>query len=597
MPLMSEGTGKAPSVAFTFGPPERALFGWYHPPRSTPRNTAVLLCSTVGWEALATQRTYRELAERLSEAGFATLRFDLDGTGDSAGTDADPERVQAWLQSIEHAVAELRALSGLKQVGLFGIHLGATLAAHVAAATGCAATAVLWAPFLQGRQLARQIRAYGALNSREPAPGGDQDAAGFLYRADTLDALSKIDLVTSNPAAPRVLLLQKDASSKVDKLAAAWREQGANVTCEAHGGYGEMMQESRNSRVPDQMIDRVVEWLSAEHPTTPDRPVTVLVAVPHATRGVREPLLEEELCLFGPGDQIFGIVTRADRGDPERPAVVFLNTSSDYRVGPSRMYVPLSRQLAALGLTSFRFDPSGIGDHRGPRSDDPAEAYSRSRVDEATDVLDFLELHGVARRFILVGLCSGAYNAFHAGVRDERVVGTVLINPQTFTWRPGDSLELKIRESFRSTHYYKRAIRKFVTWKRALSGQVNMIGVGRILAKRITAPVLQIVTRAIPARWSTGYRVDRGFQALLDRGTSVLVIFDEDDGGRDVLEWHVGKDGGFLRRYPRFRLEIVRGADHTFSRVQDQRTLFALLRDHLEHFIPVGAAATRQRTR
>lgn len=580
MTAASEGAVAATSVAFTFGPPERPLFGWYHPPRSTARNTAVLLCSPVGWEGLATQRTYRELAERLSESGFACLRFDLDGTGDSAGSDEDPERVPAWLQSIVHAADQLRALTGLEQISFFGIHLGATLAAQVAADHGGGATAVFWAPFLQGKQLSRQIRAYGALNGREAPSDGELEAGGFLYRADTLDALATIDLLKAEPAAARVLLLRKDASSNEEKLASAWRARGAEVTCAAAPGYGQMMQESRNSQVPDQVIDRVVEWLTAEHPTMPGHMMGV--ARPPSTGCLRESLVEEELCFFGPGAQFFGIVTHATRGDRDRPAVVFLNTSSDYRVGPSRMYVPLSRQVAALGFTSFRFDPVGIGDHRGPRSLDPAEAYSVSRLGETTAVFDFLESHGVANRFILVGLCSGAYIAFHAAVRDRRVVGAVLINPRTFTWKEGDSLELKIRESFRSTDYYKRAIRKFNTWSRALSGQVNMIGIGRTLARRLSAPVLQIAIRTIPSAWSNGFRVDRRFQVLLDRGSQVLVIFDEDDGGRDVFDGHVGRNGGRLRRNPRFRLEIVRGADHTFSRVQDQRTLFGLLRAHLE---------------
>ncbi|MGI9146866.1 MAG: alpha/beta fold hydrolase [Chloroflexota bacterium] len=573
------------SAAITFGPPERALFGWYHPPRSTPRGAAVLLCSAVGWEALATQRTYRELADRLSEAGFATMRFDLDGTGDSAGTDEDPERVEAWLHSIELAAAELHALSGVEQLSLFGIHLGATLAALVAPAIGFASTAVLWAPFVQGKQWSRQIRAYGLLSGRDPASDGDQEAAGFLYRAHTLDALSQIDLLKCAPAAARVLLLQKHSSSNETNLAAAWRARGAQVICEAHPGYAEMMQQSYKSQVPEQVIRRIVTWLSSEHPTTIDRQATV--AALRTTSGIREPFLEEEPCFFGPGDQFFGIVTRPDRGKPDPrdhdcPAVVFLNTSSDYRVGPSRMYVPLSRQLAARGLTSFRFDSTGIGDHRGPRFHDAAQAYSESRLSEMTVVFDFLESHDVAKCFILVGLCSGAYVAFHAAVRDERVVGTVLINPQAFTWKPGDSLDLKIRQSFKSTQYYRREIRRFATWKRALSGRLNVIGVGRTLVRRWVAPALRMATRAIPSRWSNRFHVDRALQALLDRGSTVLVIFDENDGGRDVFDAHLGRDGGRFRRDPGFRLEIVRGADHTFSRVRDQRALLALLGGYLD---------------
>jgi len=39
---------------------------------------------------MAVHRTYRHLADRLTARGLPTLRFDYDGTGDSAGESDDP---------------------------------------------------------------------------------------------------------------------------------------------------------------------------------------------------------------------------------------------------------------------------------------------------------------------------------------------------------------------------------------------------------------------------------------------------------------------------------------------------------------------------
>ena len=57
----------------------------------------------MGEEGRAAHRTFRRLAEELAEAGIVALRFDYDGTGDSAGLQDDPDRVAAWLASIEAA--------------------------------------------------------------------------------------------------------------------------------------------------------------------------------------------------------------------------------------------------------------------------------------------------------------------------------------------------------------------------------------------------------------------------------------------------------------------------------------------------------------
>ncbi len=48
------------------------------------------------------------VVEELAAAGFVALRFDYDGTGDSAGLQEDAGRVPAWLASIEAARQHLR---------------------------------------------------------------------------------------------------------------------------------------------------------------------------------------------------------------------------------------------------------------------------------------------------------------------------------------------------------------------------------------------------------------------------------------------------------------------------------------------------------
>jgi alpha-beta hydrolase superfamily lysophospholipase len=80
-------------------------------------------------EAANAGQAFRSLADRLAEAGFVALRFDYDGTGDSAGRNNDPKRVEAWLGSVREAVALVRTF-GLSRVSVIGMRMGATLGAE-----------------------------------------------------------------------------------------------------------------------------------------------------------------------------------------------------------------------------------------------------------------------------------------------------------------------------------------------------------------------------------------------------------------------------------------------------------------------------------
>jgi pimeloyl-ACP methyl ester carboxylesterase len=123
-------------------------FGWLHEARG---RHGVVLCNPFGYDAYCTHRGWRKLAESVAAAGMPTLRFDYPGTGDSAGLEEDPKRFDAWLGSIAAGVEWLREYTGVEQVSLVGLRLGATLAALAAARIGNIDGLVLLAPVITGR--------------------------------------------------------------------------------------------------------------------------------------------------------------------------------------------------------------------------------------------------------------------------------------------------------------------------------------------------------------------------------------------------------------------------------------------------------------
>ena len=99
------------AVPIAFGEAHTRCFGWYHAPSQPARATGVVLCRPVGYEGTCAYETYTQLAERLADDGFAAIRFDYHGTGDSIGSDADPDRVAAWRACIASALEEIGRLS------------------------------------------------------------------------------------------------------------------------------------------------------------------------------------------------------------------------------------------------------------------------------------------------------------------------------------------------------------------------------------------------------------------------------------------------------------------------------------------------------
>ena len=98
--------------------------------------------------------------------------------------------------------------------------------------------------------------------------------------------------------------------------------------------------------------------------------------------------------------------------------------------------------------------------------------------------MDALERSTGARRFVLVGLCSGAYLAYHSAVQDPRVVGIVGVNPQTFICKEGDSLDVRQRQTLKSMGYYRRALLRMETWRRAIKGELHLGQISQVLVSR-----------------------------------------------------------------------------------------------------------------
>jgi len=583
--MVEERTVSGGQRVVAFGAPGSRMLGMYHfPEPGTPaRELGVVLCPPLGWEMIASYGSFRHLADLLRSRGFHVLRFDYVGGGDSCGDETDPGRVQTWLASIGHAIEELKRRSSVKEVALVGARLGATLAGLYAASPELPAPAalVLWSPFLTGRGFLREARAYQALNDQRDVGviTTEGDMAGFVLTPETTAALGEIDLLKRDRYRARAaLLLARDEHSPEQKLADVLTRAGIGNELARIPGILPMLQEPRKSVVPTDVFRHIADWLEKTSP-----PVGLNPAVEHdnAPAELQFNGFREEAMFFGTDARLFGIAAVPQVPSRDRPFVIWLNTANDHRIGPHRSYVPLARSLAALGYSSFRFDPRGVGDGAPAPG---AHAYSPERHVDVKEALDFVQRRYGIDKVVLVGLCSGAYMAFHFGAKDPRVVGEILVNPQTFEWNEGDSFDITTR-TYRSTRAYKEMLQNPRTWMRALRGEVRAGAIALAIVKRGVDRGWALATGLVPALAGRKLNVKRTIRSKLRRGVEILFVLAENDSGLDVVEVHLGHRGRALRSSPSFTFEIVPGVDHTFSQRWAKDQLAALVIRHLtRHF-------------
>jgi alpha-beta hydrolase superfamily lysophospholipase len=596
-----EGTERHGALPIVFGPFDRPQMGFYHPPEGVSTYpVAVVLCNPIGFEAMSAHRTYRHLAERLAARGVAALRFDYDGTGDSAGQSDDPGRVRAWLGGVKAALSEVRARSGASQVALFGVRLGAALATLAAIEDGDIDALILWAPVLSGRIHVREIRAYRMVTDRTtPVPrrtDGGEEVAGYLFTGETLAEMSTIDLLSgSNFVAKRALVLPRnERSADETRFVEHLKARGMDARLGAATGFAGMMRDDPYEAViPFETLDAIIEWLlEGRHPERrawfPENRSSREMVI--AARDGRVALRETPL-LFGAGGRLFGILTEPaeDPAGRNRPVLCFLNVGANHHVGPHRMNVDLARDLASRGYPTFRLDAAGLGDSGALPGNRENRIYTKDSVADVQSAMAILGKMRGASRFVLIGLCSGAYLAFHAALEDTRVVGQVLLSPYAFEWKEGDPVAPTMRKPFRSTRFYTRALLDRRVWLRALRGDVELRGIAGALLERLQTQIdTALPSFAARLRGKVGPKneVERAFGAMCDRGVESMMVLSFDDGGVDMVAEYLGSDARKMGGRKNFSFKIVDGADHTFKTITSQTKLRDLLTNYVESRFP-----------
>ena len=268
-----------------FGPEDHSLFGWLHLPAGrAPRRTAVVLCHPFGQEFMLAHRAFHGFARLLAEAGFATLRFDWWGTGDSHG-DLEEARLETWTRDVALAMRTVRERVKCDDVALAGMRLDATLAA-LAGADAPLAALLLWDPVVDGATFLRELQVAHWRETRSDAPPATFDAplteaSGFLVGDRLCDDLRALDL-GATPLDRDVPVLWADtqrssegdtagdadgdavsAAGPRDALLRTWRERGVSVEVQSLPAPAVWEEDEQRVLVPRLALEGAVRWMEA----------------------------------------------------------------------------------------------------------------------------------------------------------------------------------------------------------------------------------------------------------------------------------------------------------------------------------------------
>lgn len=235
----------------------RRLYLHHTPADGTP--SALMLYVHPFAEEMNKSRRMAALQSRaLAADGWAVLQPDLHGCGDSDGELGDTAWSQ-WLDDLVQAAAWLRARhvradGRTPPLWLWGLRVGALLAAAAAPRIGGCAGLLLWQPAPQGKAALQQflrLKTAGRMASGQGgagmaalrqtlADGGALEIAGYTLPAALAAGLEQATLAPPSPPCPVAWLEPAGDDGAMTPAAQAviarWRDAGCAVHAEAASG-------------------------------------------------------------------------------------------------------------------------------------------------------------------------------------------------------------------------------------------------------------------------------------------------------------------------------------------------------------------------
>ena len=434
-----------------FGPTERPLFGRLTAPVGETTKGGVLLSPPIGRESRLARRALRTLAIYLAIDGYVSLRFDHFGTGDSSGSMDDDDFDHTWVEGVIQGVELLRSW-GISSVSAVGMRMGATILGAADFANDMSLTSfAMWDPCESGRTYVRELRALGKLRRPVATIGLGESTTMLEYPMsdEVANRIGRFNLSepASRPSAERVLIVIREDRSVSNEFRERWDSE--HVDWATTYEQGPLLDtELPGSVQPVLTIAQIRAWLTAPEVQQSEyliarRSLDAVITNESNSFPVRESVVE-----LGT-QRMFGVVSEPV-GYVRGPLIVMVNGINEDHVGPSRLWVELSRRWAGLGLRCVRFDSNELGESPWSPGQTDRPVFDKTLRDDVGNAVRALNPENPAES-VFIGLCSGAQVALEATL-ELKNRGFYAINPQigAGVLRSANRLRNSDRETVRS---------------------------------------------------------------------------------------------------------------------------------------------------
>lgn len=285
---------------------------------------------------------------------------------------------------------------------------------------------------------------------------------------------------------------------------------------------------------------------------------------------------KEKIANFGKSANLAGIlhVSKKAEASTANPAVVILNAGLIHKVGPNRIFVEMARQLSDIGLNVMRFDFSGIGD--SSKRDD-AESFEKAAENEVSEAFNYIQQKLGNKKYILIGLCSGAIASLNIGAKDNRVIAAVIINippPDTYVGKEMSS----------ASFYFENALFSANSWKKMVLGKSEYRKIASAIKFAVLLKLKKLFNINIE-RNHGGIELKKKIRNFIEGKKKILFISTDEEVGAEYIFRVAKKEIRQLRKNKLLNVSYFHGSDHLFTLVKHQTLLQKEIINWVKHCV------------
>ena len=552
------------------------VFTQIHVPNSkVALNKAVIIVGPLGPEYMFCHRSIKSLAERIASLGLYSLRYDHIGMGNSSSDLFDTNIVSKWNATLPVLKEHLKHFYSIDDVIYISLRTGSLILSEYLNKYE-SVHAIFWFPYVLGKAWVRDMRMMDSKRNNVNKSSTTIDAAGYPLTFEAQEEINQVNLLDNNLNVSGNILLIEDSLSLPNKKLANYFNEFTETDIKSTPGMKEMLTVVSSSVVPLLSLDTICQWLDTL------RNETEKITCPECEAPLgtyQDDFFKESIHNLNGKKNLFGIISEPLSCNYD-DIVLIVNAGSGHHVGPNRLNVDLARYLASVNIASFRFDLGHLGESIHGDETSKLNPFVASTNNDIQYVIEYIT-GKYKKNIILLGLCSGAHNQFHAALNttSKFIKQLIVINPINFYYKDGQSLEAsEVAELQVAEENYNKNVFSFNKWMSLISNPRKLIKVVNSVFIILLSKLSNLKQNLLfKLGGSPQQQLDKDMLSLVKKGINIAIINSEGDPGHKIL---INEAPVFVRKFQasqKLLVKKIQSSDHNFTTRNSKNELFRVI--------------------